>query len=99
MTRRGTTITCPCGTVTNLHARGLCNTCWVRARNNGTLANHPRRTRPYTETIEDLEWFHQHGIDINEAARRLGMQRDSLRVACARSHRPELYQQLVRTAA
>lgn len=92
MTQRGRTIVCiECSTVTDMHSRRLCRLCYKRRLRDGDLIDIPRVTRPYADTIEDLEFFRDNGIGVAEAMRRLGMSRGSLWSVCRRNDRLDLW--------
>lgn len=95
MSRPGRTITCSdCSTVTDQHSRGLCESCYKLRRHRGDLMDAPRVTRSYADTIEDLEFLCDQGVNEVEAARRLGIKRDSVWSVCRRTDRLDLWKAL-----
>lgn len=73
-----------CGEHRPLYARGLCGRCYKRCQTDGTLTDHERRTRPYTEVVAEWELLRAAGHTTAQAAQRLGMKTDTFTAALRR---------------
>lgn len=67
--------------------RNLCNACYKRYRKNGDLLDHERVTRPAEMVVEEYRRLTGAGHSLTEVAARLGIQRDSVRMALIRHRR------------
>jgi hypothetical protein len=55
-----------------VRGRGLCSTCWERAKRDGTLYDYPASRRKLAETMTEYELLRLTGETTESAARRLG---------------------------
>lgn len=76
-----------CGAATLRVIRGLCDSCFGKARYYGTLADWPRVTRSRDELLEDYQLLRSDGLSREVIAARLGMHYDSLMRALVRAAR------------
>ena len=82
-------ITCrDCNNTRPHHARGLCNTCYRRHSDRGTIHDIPRNSRPWSDTYEDWLFLHADGYTRRQAAERLGITRDALDKAIKAAREP-----------
>ena len=65
--------------------RGLCGSCWQRARLRGELADYPRVLRTRKEFLADYIPLREVGLSTREIAQRMGVTRSAIYVALRRA--------------
>lgn len=83
-----------CGRDQKLQARGLCNTCYKRHRDAGTIDQFPRLTKPRDELLSEVR--HLMPGSTFEIAERLGVTRGAIARAAWRAGDKELGQKFSR---
>ncbi len=75
-------ITCP--RFGAIAGRGMCGSCYHRARVNDTLIDHDRRALTSAERVEEWHELKREGYSLTQAAERLGVNRKTLEKAIER---------------
>lgn len=65
-------------------ARGLCDSCYKRAKADGRLHEYPRRNRSYAETWEEYDFLAECGLSLSEIAASIGITKGALEKALSR---------------